>query len=36
LAVVNLIANPTDFTSVAGWIGDSVKNFGIYPKLLKN
>lgn len=31
LTVTNLIANPTEFTSVSGWIG-SVKEFGVYPK----
>ena len=32
LAVVNLIANPSEFTSTAGWIGSAVDHFGIYPK----
>ena len=31
LAVVNLIANPTEFTSTQGWIG-KIEEFGIYPK----
>lgn len=32
LTVVNLVANPSEFTSTAGWIGSSVDHFGIYPK----
>ena len=31
LAVTNLVANPTEFTSTAGWIGN-VDEFGVYPK----
>jgi hypothetical protein len=31
LAVTNLVANPTEFTSTAGWIG-KVGEFGVYPK----
>ena len=31
LAVTNLIANPTEFTSVQGWIG-RVDEFGVFPK----
>ena len=31
LAVTNLVANPTEFTSTAGWIGN-VGEFGVYPK----
>ena len=31
LAVTNLLANPTEFTSTEGWIG-KVTEFGIYPK----
>lgn len=31
LAVVNLIANPTNFTNVSGWVGQ-IDEFGIYPK----
>lgn len=32
LTVVNLVANPSEFTSTAGWIGSAVDHFGIYPK----
>lgn len=31
LTVTNLVANPTEFTSTAGWIGN-VGEFGVYPK----
>ena len=31
LAVTNLIVNPTEFTSVQGWIG-KVEEFGVFPK----
>ena len=31
LAIVNLVANPTEFTSVSGWIGQ-VGEFGVFPK----
>jgi len=33
LAVINLIANPKDFTSMEGWIGgDGVITWKIYPE----
>ena len=35
LAVVNLIANPTSFTNVSGWVGQ-IDEFGIYPKFGQN
>ena len=31
LAIVNIIANPTEYTSTSGWIG-KVEEFGVYPK----
>lgn len=31
LTIVNLVANPTEFTSTIGWMG-AVDEFGIYPK----
>ena len=35
LAIINLVANPTEFTSTAGWIGQ-IDEFGIYPKFGTN
>jgi hypothetical protein len=35
LAITNLVANPTEFTSTSGWIG-KVEEFGIYPKFGTN
>lgn len=35
LAIVNLVANPNEFTSVQGWIG-KVEEFGVYPKFGTN
>lgn len=35
LAIINLVANPTEFTNVQGWIG-SVDGFGLYPKFGTN
>lgn len=32
LTVINLVANPSEFTSIAGWIGSAIDHFGIYPK----
>lgn len=31
LAIINLVANPSEFTNVQGWIGQ-VGEFGVYPK----
>ena len=30
--VINLVTNPKDFTSTAGWAGDKLKGFELFPK----